>query len=309
MAPRLHGAIAPLLTPFDANGQVAVDLFCAHADWVLAEGAHFLAPFGTTGEALSIGIAQRRSALEALVASGIPADRLMPGTGVCALQDTLALTRHAVELGCSAVMLLPAFFYKDADEDGHVRYFAELIEATGPDHVRVCLYHIPSHSGVGISPSLAARLQNAFPEAVVAYKDSSGDFANTQAVIAAAPGLAVFPASETLLIDGLRAGAAGCISATCNLNARAIRAAYEAAPTAGDGAEHGDGEIRRFREHLQRAGLIRGMKALLSVTRDDDRWLNLLPPLKHATRAEGEALRTTLGPAAEHLRGSTRVAT
>lgn len=295
------GVIAPILTPFERDGRIALDLYVEHARWVLDQGAHYLSPFGTTGEALSVPVAERMAALEALVEAGIPADRLMPGTGLCALGDTVALSRHAARLGCAGAMVLPAFFYPDATEDGHVRYFSDLIERVAAPELMLCLYHIPSHAGVGVSPSLAARLSGAFPETVLAYKDSSGDWANTAAVIAAAPGLAVFPGSESFLTRGLAAGGAGCISATCNLNVRSIRAVYDAQREGRDAAA-GDREIRRFREVVQRAGLIGAMKALLAVVRDDDRWLNLLPPLADAERPAGEALLAALGPAADHLR-------
>lgn len=301
MTHRPAGVIAPILTPFERDGRVARDLYVQHAAWILDQGAHLLSPFGTTGEALSVPMPARMAALEALVDGGIPPDRLMPGTGLCSLGDTVELTRHAASLGCAGAMVLPAFFYPAAGEDGHVRYFSALVERVARPGFALCLYNIPSHAGVGVPPSLAARLSAAFPETVVAYKDSSGDWANTEAVIAAAPGLAVFPGSESFLTRGLAAGAAGCISATCNLNPRAIRAVYDAT-RAGRDALDADEEIKRFREAAQNAGLIGAMKALLAVVRGDDRWLNLLPPLTDTDQATGEALLTALGPAADHLR-------
>lgn len=299
MTDRPTGVIAPILTPFEPDGRVAHALYIEHARWVLDQGAHYLSPFGTTGEALSVSLAERMAALEALVDGGISAARLMPGTGLTALDDTVTLTAHAAELGCAGAMVLPAFFYPDTGDDGQFRYYSRLIERT--DRVRLCLYHIPSHAGVGVSPALAGRLAREFPERVVAYKDSSGDWANTEAVIAAAPALAVFPGSETFLSRGLSAGAAGCISATCNLNAGAIRAVYDAASEGREFAED-DRRIRRFREIVQKAGLIGAMKALLALVRNEDRWLTLMPPLRDAGREAGEALLEALGPDADHLR-------
>jgi len=305
MSQRLSGVITPILTPFGPDGRIARDLWVAHAAWVLAEGAHYLSPFGTTGEALSVGLAERREALEWLVETGIPADRLMPGTGVCALPETIDLTRHAMSLGCAGVMTLPAFFYPAAGEDGHMRYFERLIRAVDHPGLRICLYHIPSHAGVGISPSLAARLSQAFPGTVVAYKDSGGDWANTAAVIAAAPTLSVFPGSEAFLTTGLAQGAAGCISATCNLNARAIRRVFDGATgrvamPAPDLAE-ADAEMKAFRAAVQASGLIGAMKAVIALRDDEPRWFALRPPLEDATRAEGEALLVSLGEGAAHL--------
>ncbi|MFC3119481.1 dihydrodipicolinate synthase family protein [Jhaorihella thermophila] len=299
--PRLSGIICPLLTPFEPDGTIARDLWVVHAAWVLDQGAHYLSPFGTTGEALSVGMQARMQALEWLVEAGIPADRLMPGTGLTALADTLTLSRHAVGLGCAGVMVLPSFFYRAAGDDGQARYFGELIELIGDARTRIILYSIPQNTGVPVSPALTARLNAAFPDRVVAYKDSSGDWANTQAVIAAAPAVSVFPGSETFLTQGLAAGGAGSISATVNLNAAAIRAVFDGA-RAGRDVSAEDAAIRDFRATVEKAGLIAGMKAALAVTSGDDRWLNLAPPQLNATREQGAALLAALGPAAGHLR-------
>ena len=174
---RLCGVITPLLTPFERDLSIAQQLYHQHAAECLENGAHYLSPFGTTGEAAGHSAAERMAALEALVVSGAARpDQLMPGTGVCSLSETLTLTRHAVAVGCRAVMVLPPFFHVNATDDGLYRYFGQLIEGVGSDALRLCLYHIPQMARIGISPELAGRLSVAFPGVVAAYKDSSGDW-------------------------------------------------------------------------------------------------------------------------------------
>jgi 4-hydroxy-tetrahydrodipicolinate synthase len=297
---RPQGTIAPILTPFENDGGIARDLWISHAKWVLDQGAHFLSPFGTTGEALSLSLRERMEALEWLVDAGISPSRLMPGTGVTALPDTVELTAHAVGLGCAGVMVLPSFFYTAAGDDGQARYYSELIERVANPAMKMILYHISQNSGVPVSPALTARLNEAFPDTVVAYKDSAGDWNNTAAVIAAAPDVAVFPSSEAQLTRGLASGAAGCISATVNLNAAAIRALYDATLADEDVAE-ADAAVKAFRKAVQDAGLIPAMKAVLAVRFGDSRWLNLRAPHENATHAAGEALLAVLGKAADHI--------
>jgi len=297
---RPQGTIAPILTPFEDDGRIARDLWISHAKWVLGQGAHFLSPFGTTGEALSVSLRERMQALEWLVEAGIAPDRLMPGTGVTALAETVELSAHAVGLGCAAVMVLPSFFYTGAGDNGQARYYSELIEKVAKPSMRVILYHIPQNSGVPVSPALTARLSKAFPDVVVAYKDSAGDWNNTAAVIAAAPGISVFPSSEAQLTKGLASGAAGCISATVNLNAAAIRRLYDAARKGEDVAE-ADAAIKAFRKVIQDAGLIPAMKAVLAVKSADRRWLNLRAPHENVTLENGKALLAALGSAADHI--------
>ncbi len=226
---QICGVVTPLLTPYNDDLSICDDLYLQHAADILAQGSHYLSPFGTTGEALSNSARERMAILELLVSSGVATARqLMPGTGLCSLEETIALTRHAFDLGCGAAMLLPPFFYSNPGDEGLYRYFSQLVEALGDKTPKIILYHIPQNTGVAISPDLSARLNTAFPDVIVAYKDSSGDWENTVAVIRAAPGLAVFPASETVLKKGMDLGGAGCISATCNSNVANIRAMYDA---------------------------------------------------------------------------------
>lgn len=303
MPKRLTGVITPLLTPYNDDGTIAYDLYGAHAAQCLADGAHYLSPFGTTSEAPSHSSRERRQALEALVGKGhAEAARLMPGTGLCALEETVDLCRHAAELGCAGVMVLPPFFLKPVSDEGLYRYFSTLIERLGAHPPAICLYHIPQNSGVMISPDLAARLNEAFPEVVIAYKDSSGDWENTRAVIEAAPGISVFPGSETVMPDAMPLGGAGCISASCNSNVAAIRRLYEAI------VAHRDDEVVRLlgpisehREELRQAGLIPGLKSLKAHETGDVRWLNLRAPMLNADPDIGPRLAASVIPATERV--------
>jgi len=296
----LNGIVTPLLTPYENDLTIANDLYLDHAADCLAQGSHYLSPFGTTGEALSNSMRERMSVLETLITSKTAAGaQLLPGAGLCSAEETLELTRHAADLGVAAVMLLPPFFYKPAEDDGLYRYYSQLIEALGAKAPRIILYNIPQNTGVAISPALAARLNQAFPEIVTAYKDSSGDWENTVAVMQTAPGITMFPSTETKLAEGMALGAGGCISASCNSNTKAIRAMYEAA-RAGDAAmiEALQPGLERHRLAAQKAGLITGLKSLQAYRSGDARWLNLRAPQCNADPAIGAALAATLASGA-----------
>jgi len=277
MTAPLEGVIAPNLTPFNPDFSVAEDLYLDHAAWLIEEGCVGLAPFGTTGEALSLGIEERMALLEKLCARVAP-ERIVPGTGLCALADTVALTRHAVDMGCAGAMTLPPFYFKSVSDDGLYDYFVQLIEAVDRPALKIYLYHIPQVAGVGIPPAVAARLHTAFPEIVVGIKDSSGDWQNTERLLAI-DGLIVYPAQETTLIEGDRLGAAGCISATANLNPGAI-ARLIASIAAGAPDMSLNEEVAAFRKAVAAAGPIPGQKALLYAWTGDARWARLRPPLQ-----------------------------
>lgn len=289
---RLSGVVTPILTPFTPQGRIATDLFCDHARNCLSGGSHYLAPFGTTGEATSIAMADRMTAVEDLVKSDAArADQLMPGTGLTSLSDTMTLTRHAAELGVAAVLILPPFFYKTSNDDGLYRYYAQLIEGLGADCPKIILYHIPQISGVGISPALTHKLALDFPGVIAGYKDSSGQWKNTTQILRAAPGISVFPASEAMLQQALASGGAGCISATCNVNVAEIRKLYDLLR---DGQHVEAKELALDVDHVrgvvEKHGVIGGSKSVMAARTGNPEWLRCLPPLPHAPAELSPAL-------------------
>ncbi|MBV1695763.1 MAG: dihydrodipicolinate synthase family protein [Hyphomicrobiales bacterium] len=278
------GVIAPLITPFGADGAPDADRFIDHADWLLSNGCEALAPFGTTSEANSLGLDERMELLDELVDAGIEPTDLMPGTGTCSLVDTIELTQHAIDLDCAGCLMLPPFYYKAPSEEGLYRYFSEVIDGVGSDELKVYLYHIPPVAQVGFSLPLIGRLVKAFPGVVVGLKDSSGDWANTKAILEAHPDLEIFPGSEAFLLDGLRAGAAGVISATANVNPAAMQAVVAAWQSdAADGLQQ---KITGVRKVIQARSMIPLVKALVAHYRDDRQWAAVRPPLEELPQSE-----------------------
>ena len=291
-APR--GVVAPILTPFNDDLTIATDLYVELARRLFDEGCAGLAPFGTTGEALSVGIDERIEAIDALINGGVDPALLIPGTGLSNVADTARLSRACVDRGCAAVMTLPPFYYKDVSEDGIYRYFAQLIATIGDD-ARIFLYHIPPIAVVGIPPTLAARLHADFPEQVVGIKDSSGDWDNTRRLFDI-DGLIVYPGSELPLVDALDLGGPGCISATANINMREISKVVELYDQGNlDAARAQQQAISTTRLAIQDFGPIPAQKRLLAMETGDARWANVRPPLDPLSEEQGDELLAALG--------------
>ena len=280
--------IAPVLTPFGASGEIDAGRFIDHAKWLLAEGCTALAPFGTTSEANSLSIAERKVLLISLLAAGIDPGQLMPGTGLCSASETADLTRQAVDLGCAAVLMLPPFFYKGVSDEGLFRHFAQVIERVGDHRLRVYLYHIPPLTQIGFSIPLIERLRRDFPGVVLGLKDSSGDWAHTKSLIGALPGFHVYSGSDVTLLDNLRLGGAGCISATANVNARMLRQIADAA----DATVAGQLQLRAtaIRQEIQRLPLIAATKAIIAHRLKDPAWALPRPPLDALPATGAQAL-------------------
>lgn len=289
----IRGVLVPILTPFNDDMSIATDLYVAHAKQLLDQGCAGLVPFGTTGEALSVGIDERIAAVRALVDAGVDPGLMIPGTGLSDVADTARLSRACLDMGCAGVMTLPPFYYKGVSEEGLYRHFVQLIGALG-DNARIFLYHIPPIAVVGIPVTLAARLHAEYPQQVVGIKDSSGEWDNTRALLGI-EGLVVYPGSELPLVEALELGAPGCISATANLNGNAIARLIDA--FFGDETEKVrelQDQVKRFRLLLQDYAPIPAQKRLLALVTGDGRWANVRPPLLPIPEDQGRDLLEVL---------------
>ena len=289
-ARKLEGVWCPLLTPLDDELRPDAERFVAHARRVLDQGCHGIAIFGTTGEATSFSVDERIALLDAVLEAGLPVDRLMVGTGCCALSDTLALSAHATSRGVRNLLMLPPFYYKDNSDAGLFASYDTVLERLGVPDLRLILYHFPKLSGVPITTGLIERLLAAHPATLAGVKDSSGDGQHTRQLIQKFPEIAVFPGTEVLLLDALQIGGAGCISASANVNGPAIRAVYDAFQAGRPDAAALQESVTAVRQILQRRPMIPAMKAILAEAHHDDAWRRVRPPLLTLPRDEGRAL-------------------
>lgn len=278
MTQRIRGVLAPVLTPFTDDLAPDTARFVAHCRWLVDHGAG-LAVFGTNSEAASISVAERLALTDALLEAGIPGARLMPGTGACALPDAVALSAHASRAGAAGLLVLPPFFFKGVSDDGVFAYYAELIERVGSGCAPIYLYHIPQFTQVPITLPLIERLLARYPTVIAGAKDSSGDWNNTRAMLDnfASAGFDVFPASESFLSAALPLGAAGCISATVNMNPAGIRAVYDGWNGArGPALQQAADDVRKV---FQGAPMIPAMKHAVALQADQPQWRHVRPPL------------------------------
>jgi 4-hydroxy-tetrahydrodipicolinate synthase len=282
------GVLVPVLTPFTPNGEPDAGRFVAFCRWLLDQGAGGLAIFGTTSEANSMSPGERMELLDRLVEAGIPPQKLMPGTGACAVTDAATLVRHAVDRGCGGVLMLPPFYYKGVSDDGIFAFISGVIDKVASPALRLFLYHIPPMAVVGFSLDLVDRLIKAYPQTVVGLKDSSGNWSNTAALLERFSGFAVFPGSEVFLLDGLRKGAVGCITASGNINVPRIRKVYDnwRSPQ----AEALQAEITTLRNTLQAYPMVPALKAIVAHYHNDPNWAAVRPPLVPLDPAQSAAL-------------------
>lgn len=298
----MSGVLAPVITPFDEHLVPDGKRLASHCRWLIEHDVG-LAIFGTNSEANSMSVEEKILLLEELVEDGLPVARMMPGTGCCALPDTVTLTRKAVELGCGGVLMLPPFYYKNVSDDGLYRSFAEVIERIGDERLRIYLYHIPPVAQVPVTLSVIERLLRDYPGTVVGIKDSSGDWSNTRIILEQFGGeqFRVFPGSETFLLEGLRNGGAGCISATANVNPGSI--SRLAATWEQDDADQQQEELNRVRGVFQRYVMIPAMKAAVAHYSNSPGWRQVRPPLDSFTDRQSLELLKSLEEIGFEMKG------
>ena len=290
---RIAGVLSPVVTPFKADLSPDPERFVRQCRWLLSQNVG-LAVFGTNSEANSLSVEEKMDLLDRLVAAGLDPARMMPGTGHCALTDSVRLTAHAAKAGCGGVLMLPPFYYKAVSDEGLFRSFAEVIERVGDPRLKIYVYHIPPVSQVPITLALIERLLKTYPGTVAGVKDSSGDWSNTKAMLEsfAASGFDVFAGSETFLLANMRGGGKGCISATANVNPGPIARLY--AGWQGADADAQQARLDEIRGIFQKFPMIPALKAAIAHYGADPAWGTVRPPLVNLAAEATAALTAEL---------------
>ena len=289
----LPAVLSPVITPFKADGSPDAPKLLKQCQWLEANGVG-QAIFGTNSEANSMSAPQKMGTLTALIEGGLKPEHLMPGTGATSIDATVNMTRHAVNHKCAGVLMLPPFYYKDVTDDGLFAYFSEVIQKIGSAALQIYIYNIPPVTKVTLSLSLLERLAKEYPKTVVGMKDSSGDWSYTESVIKllAPSGFRVYAGSEVFLMRALRAGGVGCISATANVNPKAI--ADLAAHWRESNADALQANLDQVRGIFAKYQMIAGMKTAVAHYTKDSEWLRVRPPLMQLSAEQQAQLLSEL---------------
>ena len=272
-AARLQGVWAAVVTPVDASFAPNAEKAISYYADLLAAGCDGVNLFGTTGEAMSFSVAQRCATMESVARSELPMDRVMVGTGAASFEDASAVFRQAIALRFAAMLVMPPFFYRDAGDDGVMRFFDALFARVAPAPGRVILYNFPLMSGITFRADLVDRLIAAFPRAIGGVKDSSNDRTLQVELLARHPGLAVFPGSEHYLAEAVAAGAAGCISGSIALWPELAQRVYLR------GLSDDARLLAARRTALTGFPFIPAVRHAIAAQRGDESWRIPMPPL------------------------------
>jgi 4-hydroxy-tetrahydrodipicolinate synthase len=284
--PVSHAGIWPaLLTPLNADLSIDIPRFAKHAKALIDGGCAGVTPFGTTGEGPSFTVAERRAALEGLIAGGVPAERILVSTSCAALPDTLELTRHALSVGATRCLVLPPFFLKGVPDQGVIDSYRYVIDGAADARLRVVLYHIPQISGVRLSLQVISTLRLLYPDTIVGLKDSGCTRADSVAYAEAfMPGMQVWVGNEPDLPTMGARGSLGAVSGIANVMPHLVG---RLALAQGDEAAQRDLQrVRAFLDILGGYGMTAAFKAIMAILDGDAGWRRVRAPLVALDDAE-----------------------
>lgn len=267
-----------LATPMTGDFHPDAPRLAAHAKALMNAGCDGVTLFGTTGEGAELSVEDRAASLEALIAAGVPAARIIVSVGALPIPDVVRLIVHATAHGVDGVLLMPPAIYRSGiTEDATFRYFATIIERVALAELRLYLYHFPDICGVPITPQVARRLDERYPGTIAGLKDSGGDLDFTLDLVRRFSHLSIFTGSEIHLPELIAAGVRGTICGLGNVMPRLMRAMVDE-PTAFD--------RRALLPHVQsgdailsRRPFIASIKSVIASWLDDPEWLRVIPPM------------------------------
>jgi 4-hydroxy-tetrahydrodipicolinate synthase len=281
----LPAVLSPVITPFKADGSPDEQKLLKQCKWLQENGVG-LAIFGTNSEANSMSSSHKISAMTALIEGGMNPAQMLPGTGSSSVETTVRMTRHAVQSKCAGVLMLPPHYYKDVCDDGLFAFYSDVIQKVGDANLKIYIYNIPPVTKITLSLALLERLSKEYPNTMIGMKDSSGDWAYTESVIKllAPHGFRVYAGSEVFLLRTMHAGGAGCISATANVNPKAI--VNLASNWQSPDANQQQAALDKVRSTFAQYQMIAGMKTAVAHYSIDPEWLRVLPPLMQLSKEQ-----------------------
>ena len=293
---KIKGVYCASLTPINEDYNINLNLFLSHCKWLLTQNLDGLALFGTTGEANSFSVDEKINALDFLINNRIPSDKILPGTGLCSIRDTVKFTKKCSELNVKAVLVLPAFFYNNVSDEGVVEYYKRVIEEVGDENLHYILYHIPQMCGVAITFEVIEKLIKIYPNNIVGMKDSSGNLDNMLKITKLFDNFSLFSGSDSLALKVCKRGGAGAITATSNISGKLLSFIIN-----NHKKEHLIENFQEFQilqENIRRTLFthepISGLKAFTSVKQNNVEWNRVNPPLNNIESPQNHKVVITL---------------
>ena len=269
MSEILKGVFAAAMSVLKADLSLDIKETLNHAKRNLDDNGVGSAFFGSTGCGQLISIEEKKTFIDALSKEKFK-EKILIGTSCNSLKDTINIMQHSIKLGFKNFLIMNVAYYKN--EDNGVYNFYKNIVKSVPES-KIILYNFSKLSGYVFTTNVTKKLINDFPKNIVGMKDSTGNLWDNFK----AKNFSMFVGSEKKLLDGLKVGAAGCISATTNITGIVAKKVFDDFNKGGDSSS--DTKLKALRTVFDETGnLISALHTLKSL--ENKIYLNMLPPLE-----------------------------
>lgn len=264
------------MTPLDERHGLDTARAVAHAQFLLEAGCDGVTLFGTTGEGPSFSLKERMDLVDALVAGGVPAARIIVCTAAASNIDQITLCRHALARECAAVLLLPPFFFRNPSDQGVIDSVVEVLDGVNDPRLAVILYHIPQLSSVHFTPAVITALAARYPQQIFAVKDSAGNLEHSLGLIKAFPQLKVFVGAEEHIAPAMQIGGAGSVCGLANLAPNLMRRVIS---NPAQLSAHDAAVMSKLLGLIGSNSFVSVFKTVLAEQKKDTAWLRVRAPL------------------------------
>jgi 4-hydroxy-tetrahydrodipicolinate synthase len=282
----MFGLSVALSTPFSQSGAIDSKLAVLHSKRVLQNGANSITLFGTTGEGTSLSQTEKLKILRTLIKEDILASQIIVAVMTSSLHDVVSQCIEYHELGVRRVLLAPPFFFKDLSFEGLLKWYSAVFLALRPLEIQFILYNIPQLTMVPIEPKLISALQDKFgSEMVFGVKDSTGNLSGTLEFLKNKD-LMVAVGDERTLADAMCHGASGAICGMSNIFPNELAEIIN--------TKTHNPMINKMTNLIVKAPVTAGVKALLAIKLNENKWLNVRSPLNPSSEAHQLLLKNAL---------------
>ena len=263
----IKGIFAASMSLFNEDLSLDIDSTIKHSEKLIKDGCHGVAIFGSTGQSQLISSTEKKKLIEKLNNSKF-INQFIIGTGDNALNENVALMKHALSNGIDRFLLMPPAYYKYGD-DGAYSFYANVVQKI-PES-KIILYNFEKLSGYSFSIQVVEKLVRDFPKQIIGLKDSTYNLYKTLKI----PNFSIFPGTETKLIEGLKLGCSGIISAICNVTATLSRKVYD--DFHNKKKQTLNEKLCSIRRIFDNYNLISGLHSFMSI--ENKKYKRVLPPL------------------------------
>tara|TARA_B100001121_G_C18603392_1_gene580618 strand:+ start:45 stop:929 length:885 start_codon:yes stop_codon:yes gene_type:complete len=264
---KISGIYAASISAINPDLSLNIDKTIVHAEKLIDQGCHGTAIFGSTGQAQLIPISEKIKLLNKLSETKYR-NRHLIGTGLNSLTETINFLKIATSLNFNNFLIMPPAYYKYEDKDV-IKFYTKIIDAV--PECKIILYNFEKLCGYKFSLNCIEKLVKKFPDQIIGVKDSSYNlFENLKL-----DNFSVMPGSESKLLQGLKIGCSGIITATCNVTAQLSRKVYDDFFSGRD--QEYNQKLIDVRNEFEKYNLISAIHTLKS--KEDKIFKNLLPPL------------------------------